>query len=297
MPNPSAGPGELLVRMTAAGINPLDWKIADGIYEKSRPHLFPLILGIDGSGTVEAVGTRVTQYRVGDRVFGQFLHNPVGTGTYAELTTVPENIGISTVPSGMGFDEAAALPTAGMTALATLDSLSLPSGASLVVVGASGGVGSFVTELAAARGLRVTAVARSRSAERLRSLGAAEVLDPSAGDAVAMLRERQPSGVDGLVDAMSDRPGFARWASVVRRGGAAATTTFSADVAALERAGVRGININLDPQPELLDRLAREIADHHLPIPLERRVPLSDAASALAELKAGRASGKTVVVL
>jgi len=282
--------------MAAAGINPFDWKVADGIFEHSRPHVFPLILGVDGSGTVESVGPGVVRYRVGDRVFGQFLHDPVGTGTYAEVAPVPEKIGITSVPEGMGFEEAAALPTAGMTALASLDSLALPPGSSLVVVGASGGVGSFVTELAVAHGLHVTAVARPHSAPRLQKLGAEEVIDPTDTHAPQAVLGSHPSGVDGLLDVMSDRPGFARWAAVVRRGGAAATTTFVADPEALGTAGIRAMNINLQPNAELLSRLAGEITKYRLTVPIERRVSLSEAPSALAEVRAGRAAGKTVVL-
>ncbi len=297
LPSPAAGREEVLVRVEFAGINPLDWKIAEGMYEGNRPHVFPLVLGVDASGTVEAVGPAVTRFQVGDRLFGQFLHDPVGTGTYAEFAPVPEASGVIRVPVGINAEEAAALPTAGMTALASLDSLALPRGASLAIVGASGGVGSFATELAAARGLKVTAVARATSAARLRSLGADQVVDPSSEDPHAAVARAHSSGLDGLLDAMSDRPGFARWAALVRQGGSAATTTFSADVEALQRAGVRGFNVDLHPTAALLERLVKEMVDHRLTIPLERRVPLPEAPAALAELKAGRARGKTVVAL
>jgi len=281
--------------MEYAGINPFDWKIADGLFEGHRPHVFPLVLGVDGAGTVLDVGPDVTRFHAGDRVFGQFLHDPVGTGTYAEFTPVPERIGIGQVPAALGLEAAAALPTAGMTALASLETLALSPGASLVIVGASGGVGSFATELAKARGLHVIAVARAGSADRLRSLGAEEVVDPSAGGAPAVVTRDHPSGVDGLLDVMSDRPGFDRWASVVRRGGCAASTTFSADVEGLQRAGRRAVNVDLHPTPDLLERLAREVIVHRLKVPLERQVELSQAAAALAELKAGKGSGKAVV--
>jgi NADPH:quinone reductase-like Zn-dependent oxidoreductase len=297
LPSPSVGREEVLVHVEFAGINPLDWKIAEGMYEGDRPHVFPLVLGVDASGTVEAVGRGVERLRVGDRIFGQFLHDPVGTGTYAELAPVPERSGVIRIPAGMHAEEAAALPTAGMTALASLDALALPPGASLAIVGASGGVGSFATELAAARDLKVIAVARTSSAARLRSLGAAEIVDPSSEDPRAAVARAHPSGLDGLLDAMSDRPGFARWTQLVRRGGAAATTTFSADIESLQRAGVRGFNVDLRPTVSLLERLTRDVVDHHLTIPLERRVRLPEAAAALAELKAGRARGKTVVDL
>jgi NADPH:quinone reductase len=295
LPVPPFGPAELLVRVAFAGINPLDWKIGEGFYQGSLPHVFPLVLGVDAAGTVEAVGPSVTRFRVGDRVFGQFLHSPVGTGTYTDLAPTPEGIGVARVPDELKMEEAAALPTAGMTALACLDALALGPGATLVIVGASGGVGSYATELAAANGIKVVSVARASSESRLRSLGAEEVIDPSAGDARLAVSRNHPTGVDGLLDAMSDRAGFALWTSVVRRGGAAVITTHSADSADLQRAGVRGGNVDLQPTAKLLERLAREVIVHRLKVPVERLVRLNEAAAALAELRAGRGSGKTVI--
>jgi NADPH:quinone reductase-like Zn-dependent oxidoreductase len=295
LPTPTAGAGELLVRVEFAGVNPYDWKIADGALEGSRPHVFPLVLGIDASGIVEAVGPEVDRFHPGDRVVGQFLHDPVGTGTYVELAPAPEGIGIVRVPSQMASPEAAALPTAGMTALAALETLNLEPGSTLVIVGASGGVGSFATGLAAARGIRITAVARAGSASRLRNLGAVEVIDPTTGDPLALLRKAHQNGADGLIDAMSDTAGFTRYAGMIHRAGTAVSTTFSGDPRAVERAGVRVVNLDLHPTAELMARLVREVLDHHLPVPLERRVRLAEAPAALAELKAGRGHGKTVV--
>jgi NADPH:quinone reductase-like Zn-dependent oxidoreductase len=292
---PTASPSEMLVRVGFAGINPLDWKVSEGFYDGSRPHVFPLILGVDGAGTVEFAGTDIARFRVGDRIFGQFLHSPVGTGTYTEFTTVPEGIGVARVPDGMTMENASALPTAGMTALSCLDALALGTGSSLVIVGASGGVGSFATEIAASQGIKVTAVARSSSAARLRSLGAEEVIDASSEDERASVAAVHPSGVDGLLDVKSDRAGFTSWMSVVRHGGAAVITTHSADPEALARAGLRGGNVDLDPTAELLERLARAVMDRGLRVPLERQIRLGDAAQALADLKAGRGSGKTVI--
>jgi NADPH:quinone reductase-like Zn-dependent oxidoreductase len=297
LPLPVAGPGELLVRVHFAGINPFDWKIADGVLDGYRPHVFPLILGVDAAGTVANVGAGVNRFQVGDRVVGQFLHDPVGTGTYTELTTVPQSIGVVKVPAELPLPEAAALPTAGMTALAALDALRLSRGASLLLVGASGGVGSFVTALAGPQGLRVTAVARESSSARLRAMGVADTIDPTTSEPVDALRRRHPSGFDGLIDVMSDRTGFDRYATLVRPGGTALTTTYVADLPALERSGRRGVNLDLQPNAELLGKLIRQLIEHRLPVPLERRVRLSEAPAALAELKTGRGHGKTVIEL
>jgi len=297
LPQPTAGTGEVLVRVAYAGVNPYDWKIADGILDGSRPHVFPLVLGVDAAGTVEAVGAGVSRFRAGERIFGQFLHSPVGTGTYAEWTVVPAANAVAAVPSEMALDEAAALPTAGMTAYASLELLGLSAGSSLLIVGASGGIGSFATELAASRGIRVIAVARAASAERLRALGANEVFDPGSGDVRALVAKSHAGGVDGLLDVMNDRQAFAEWTSVTRRGGAAVSSVYSADSESLQWAGLRGGNVDLQPSAELLSALAEEVSVHHLRVPLERRIRLPDAPLVLAELRAGRASGKTVVDL
>jgi NADPH:quinone reductase len=294
---PTPETGEVGIRLLAAGINPFDWKIIDGVLKARRPHRFPLILGVDGAGVVDAVGPASRRFRVGDRICGQFLHDPVGTGTYAERTTVPESIGVAPIPSGMDPTSAAALPTAGMTALHALDTLNVPQGGTLLVVGASGGIGSFVTRLASARGLRVTAVARSGSGPRLRSMGAAEVLDYDPDHLLDRARGLHPSGVDGLLDVMSNATEFARLAQLVRVGGVAASTTFVAAPESPTPEGVTKVNLDLRPSAELMERLMTEVRSRHLAIPVERRIRLEEAPEAVAESRAGRAQGKTVIVL
>ena len=297
LPKPSPRSGEVLVKMAAAGVNPFDWKILDGMFEGRRPHVFPLVLGVDGAGTVDTVGSGVTRFRPGDPIFGQFLHDPVGIGTFAEFATVPESIGVSHVPSALAPVEAAALPTAGMTALDSLDRLELSAGSTLLVVGASGGVGSLATQLAAARGIHVIAAARPGSADRLRALGAREIVDASAADLVERVREVHSEKLDGVLDMVSDRFRFGRLAALVRPGGRAATTVFVADPQAARSGGVLAVNVDLQPSSELLDRLAQEVVARHLRVPVEHRIPLSEAPAALAESRSGRASGKTVIVI
>ncbi len=290
-------PGEVLVRLEAAGVNPFDWKIVDGIFEGRRPHVFPLIVGIDGAGTVVSVGEGVRRFQVGDRVCGQFLHDPVGIGTYAEFATAPERIAISRVPKEVAVTAAAALPTAGMTALDALDVLAIPSGGTLLVVGASGGVGSIATSLAARRGITVLATTRPASETVVRKLGAKETIDPGRSDLIEAVRRMSPNGVDGLLDAGSDKPTFARYASLVRRGGTAATTTFVADESASAADGIRRVNINLQPRHALLDRLLTEAAEGRFIVPVERTMPLSEGPRALAESRARTSVGKMVLTI
>ncbi len=294
---PEPGAGEVRVRMSAAGLNPFDWKIADGVLKDAMPTRFPLVLGVDGAGYVDRVGPGTSRFVVGDPIFGQFLHSPVGIGTVAEYSTVPESIGVAKFPPELEPDAAAALPTAGMTAVRALDVLELRAGNTLVVVGASGGIGSYAIQLGRARGLRVTAVARAGATDRLRTLGASEVIDYAGSGLAERLRQRFPDGVDGLLDTFNAGPEFARLAGVVRRGGHAATSVHAAPPDLSATLGVTVVNVALQSNTKLLERLLHEVEEHHLVVPVERRIPIEDAPAAYAESKAGRAVGKTVVHL
>ncbi len=296
LPAPSPGPREIVVQVEAAGVNPYDWKVLDGLL-RPRPHVFPLIAGVDAAGRVAATGSGVRRFRPGDRVFGQFLHDPVGTGTYAELAPVPEAIAIARVPSSLSSREAAALPTAGMTALDSLDRLSVAPGGALVIVGASGGVGSIATQIASARGIRVLAVARPRSAERLRRLGADTVLDGSDPGWVESLRALRPEGVEAVLDLMSDPVQFAHNVEIVRPGGRAATTVYAAGSNLVPPPEVGVLTIDLQPSAALLERLVEEMLAWHLQAPVERTISLAQAPDVLAEVRAGQGVGKTVIAL
>jgi len=293
LPARSPAGGEVRVKLDYAGVNPFDWKIVDGVLDGHRPHEFPLILGVDGAGTIDAIGPSVTAFRVGDRLFGSFLHDPIGRGTYAEQVTVPVTNALLRTPDVLSSDRAAALPTAGMTALDALDTIGAVPGSVLVVVGASGGIGSFLVPLAASLGLHVVAVARRPSHGRLLALGASQVIDAEAADGPAQVRAQHPRGVGGLLDLVGPAEAFRRWAGVVQNGATAATTVY----AATPVPGIRTVNINLQPRAELLDRLAREVVAGRLRVPLERTAALADAPTIVLEGRAGRLSGKTVLRL
>ena len=251
----------------------------------------PLVLGVDGAGTVDRIGPGVHRWHVGDRLFGEFLHDPVGRGTYAEFATVPESNALMATPDALSGEEAAALPTAGMTALDALDTLALGPGQSLLLLGASGGVGSFVVPIAAAARVRVVAVARPASHARLRAIGAGETVDATLADPVASVRQLHPAGVDGLLDLVSSGPAFERWARLVRPGGVAASTVYASGTVP----GVRTVNVDLQPRAELLARLLTALERGGFRPPVERTVPLSEAPGVVGDGRAGRLSGKTVL--
>ncbi|SEQ92850.1 NADP-dependent oxidoreductase [Lentzea albida] len=195
-PDPVPGPAEVLVRVAAAGVNPLDHKLRSGHVPSLNGELpFPQVLGMEAAGTVLAVGEDVTGLAVGDRVTGFAL---TGAGTYAETTLL---LGTSTarIPDALPATWAATIPVAGTTALDVLDQLDLPAGSSLLVNGIGGGVGIAVAQLARHRGLVVTGTASTGKRDLVESTGATFV-DYTAGDVVELLRAEAPDGFDALVD-------------------------------------------------------------------------------------------------
>ncbi len=295
VPEPAAG--EVAVRMEAAGVNPFDWKIADGVLDGRRPHRFPLVLGVDGAGVVTSVGRSAGRFRVGDRLFGQFLHDPVGIGTYAEVATVPTGIGIAPTPESWSSVEAAAVPTAGMTALAALERAGVGPGGTLAIVGATGGIGTFATALAVAQGVHVLAAVRPEVVDRARGLGAEWVVPLGTDEAVERARALRPNGCDALLDVMDPREAFLRWAGLVRPGGVALSSIYAAPPNAPDGPRARLVNLDLQPSSELLDRLVTRLRSSRVRIPVERTIPLEAAPAALAESRTGRLRGKTVIAL
>lgn len=299
-PKPEPDPGEVLVRLTAAAINPMDWKIAEGQLVGQLPHAFPLILGVDGAGHVEALGEGIDRFSVGDAVFGQFFRVPVGSGgTFAEYVAVPEQSMTSViqpVPDGIPLPAAAALPTAGMTALGALDATGLQAGQTMVIIGATGGIGCFATQLAVGRGGRVIATAQPDTREWITRLGAAETTGYEPEEIVGRARSSCPEGVDVLLDLVGNPEVFETCVAAVRDGGTALSVNFGAPAEPPARARVHMSNyILMDGKPGLLARITEEVSAGRVTVPVEDEISLDDVVSARDRKKVGGTRGKTVV--
>lgn len=292
---PAPKPNQLLVRIAATALNPFDWKVADGIMEGAMPAVFPLVLGQDAAGTIAAVGSKVTRFKPGERIFGQFFHSPVGEGTFAEYAVVSETGTVAALPADISFETAAALPTAGMTALSLVETLDLEPGALLLVVGATGGVGSFVTQLAAAGKLRVLATAGAADTERVRNLGAAEIYQSRNAALIEEVKRNHPQGIDGLIDLVSDAAGLTAMLDLLRAGGRVLTTVFAADEKALGARGLGGGNFEVKGNSALLTRLSELVATGKVVVPIEHTIALEEAPDAIERSRAGHSKGKTVI--
>ena len=300
LPVPTPGPGEMLVRLHSAALNPFDWTLAQGWVATRALHVFPLILGVDGAGVVVRCGPGVQRFSAGDRVYGAFLHPPDGRGTLAEYVTVPVTATIAPAPGTIPLAAAGAAASAGMSALALLELTHLVEGQSVLIVGATGGVGSIATQLAHERGAHVIATAQADAAAQMRSLGAAATIDHTAAPLAAELVPLIPEGVDILIDLVSDPGAFAANLALVRPGGHAASSRYAATTAAPRSRGITVTNLDITGHHaslELLDRLTSAIDGGHLTVPITTELPLEQAPGALAALHGRGARGKTLVVI
>jgi NADPH2:quinone reductase len=297
VPTPEPGRGQVLLKIRAAGMNPMDRMLASGDW-RPMPATFPMVLGADGAGLVETLGEGTSRFSVGDDLFGQLLISPLGSaGTYAEYVAVTEDAPLAKVPTGLDDVVAAALPTAGGAGLALVDLLEPLTDKTVLIVGAGGGVGSFATQFAVNAGGNVIANVRVQDAERMRAYGAIETIDHTKAPLPQAVRQARPDGIDALIDLVSDADNFAALGSLVRPGGTAVTTQYVADEAALSATGITGINFALQASSELLERVADAVADGRIVAPPITRMSLEDAPAGLSSAEARSASGKTVITL
>ena len=289
LPAPTLGPNEVLVRVHGSSVNPVDNGIAAGMLRQMGvEYEFPAILGRDYAGVVEQVGAEVTRYAVGDEVFGFLLHaNPtVHHGSWAELIAVPQDMYISGAPQGVDLGTVGAAPLAGIAAMMAIDALDLSEGDTVLIVGASGGVGSLAVQLAARAGATVVAPALAEDEAYLRELGVSEVL-PRDDDLAAAVRERYRDGFDAVLDLVNYAPDVP--AALVKDGGRVASPTGAAGE------GPGRTMVMATPTPENLQRLARLLADGTLRVPVQETYELAKAPDALTALATAHTRGKLAI--
>jgi NADPH:quinone reductase len=297
VPTPSAGPGQVLIRLWAAGVNPMDAKLASGEW-RPAPAVFPMVLGVDGAGVVEAAGEGTTRFVPGDEVFGQLFIPPIGaSGTYAEYVAVTAEAPLARVPDGVDLVVAAAVPTAGLTGLSLVDLVEPLDDQVVLIIGAAGGVGTFATQFAVNAGAKVVANVNAGSEDRMRSYGVKETIIRSEESVKDALRQSHPDGVDVLIDLVSEAKSFASNATFVRPGGTAITTQYVADLEALQASGVRGVNFALRATSDLLERVGKALTDRKIAAPPITRISLDDALGMFRPQAQSHANGKTVIVL
>ncbi|MEU1196631.1 NADP-dependent oxidoreductase [Streptomyces sp. NPDC005813] len=279
---PSPGPGQVLVAVRAAGVNPVDWKQRSGYRRpgEADPEL-PVVFGNEVAGVVLETGPDVTGFAVGDEVFG----SPVAGG-YAEYTLLPVTV-TAHKPAGVSFPDAATLPVAAATAYDGLRQLALPAGATVLVTGAGGGVGVAALQIARAFGLHTVGVAAEGKKDLVESLGAAHVA--SGPDLAARVRAAAPDGVDAVFDLVGGE---------VLEAAATLLTDHTKLITGADRATAArlgGAPVARARTAAVLDEVARLVVEGRLRPFVTRTVPLDRAGEALRAIEEGHTRGKIVI--
>ncbi len=290
IPVPTAG--EVRVRVRAASLNGFDVGVASGAALDFMPHNFPVVVGKDFAGEVDAIGDDVDGFQVGDHVFGVVMKDALGDGSFGEYVTVPVALGIAQLPDGIAFTDAAALGLAGTAATDAFDAAPISDGTVVLIAGATGGVGQQALQLAVRAGAQVIATAHStEEVELVTNLGASSTVD-YRGDIVEQVHALHPEGVDvalhfaGAPDAV---------VPVVKQGGTFVSTMLrsAADVPV---EGVNVVSIYANPSQDTLDRIAARHADNHTTVTVQRVYDLEQVPDAIGDFSAGTL-GKLVIAI
>ena len=292
LPVPEPNAQEVLIAVDAAGVGTWDASQRNGEWVEGDED-FPLILGIDGAGTIVAVGARVERFAIGEYVYSYSYSNPKG-GYYAEYVAVSAGK-VAPVPGALHETSAGALPALGLTALQGVDdALGLADGETVIVHGASGNVGMLAVQFAKHRGTRVLATASGPDGvEFVRRLGADEVIDGRRDDIGAAAKRFAPDGIDAVLAFVGGHE-LTGCLDALRRGGRVAYPN-GIEPEPKKRRGVRIKAYDAEAGPREFERLGREIERAHPEIPIAEVFSLEDAAKAHERLDRGHVLGRIVL--
>lgn len=292
-PDPDIGPDDVLVRVHAAGINPVDWKVRQGYVKGVIDYPLPMILGWDVSGVVERVGDKVTAFVVTDEVYGR--PDIRRNGAYAELVAVRASE-LAKKPRSIDHIHAAAVPLAGLTGLQTLfqappghTAADLRAGQTILIHAAAGGVGSFAVQLARLRGARVIGTCSAANVDYVRALGADQVIDYNAARFEDLV-----SDVDVVADYVGGDVQTRSW-STLRKGGILVSVISPPSKELAAQHGARAGYVFIEPSASGLEELAGLIDAQKLRVEVSKTFPLSAAREAHQLSQQGHVRGKLVL--
>ena len=286
-PRPGSGSAEVLIRVHAAGVNPVDWKIRAGYLKEFRPYTFPLILGWDLSGVVEATGPGAVKFKKGDEVYSR--PDSARNGAYAEYIAVKE-AEVAFKPRSIDHIHAGAIPLASLTAWqAIFDTAGLSAGQKILIHAAAGGVGSFAVQLAKWKGAYVIATASGRNQSFLRELGVDEPIDYEETRFEDLVRD-----VDVVFDTIGGDTQKRSW-KVLKKGGILVSIAAPPSAEEAAKNGVRQAFIFMTPNGAELTEIGRLVDSGKLKPVVETVLPLPDARRAHELSQTGHTRGKIVL--
>jgi len=287
VPIPEPKEDEMLIKVFAAGVNSFDGVLRSGKYAKVFKTQLPWNPGYDVAGTVEKVGSKVTKFKVGDSVYA-FISIRTGGG-YAEYAIAKQNQA-ALKPATISFVEAACVPSVALTAWqAIVDKANLQAGQTVLIQGASGGVGLFAIPIAKIRGAKVFATASTSNQDFLKQLGADVAIDYKTQKFEEIAKD-----VDVVVDGVGGET-LARSYPIVKKGGILVSLVGRLDQAQLDKYGIRGASLEVEPDSNQLAQIGRLIDEKKIKVVVSQTFPLADAAKAQAQADTGHARGKIVL--
>ena len=287
VPRPEPKENQILLRVIAAGVNPVDAMVRSGMFGKSAKDAFPLTPGADIAGIVEKVGSKVTRFKTGDPVFAYVSLE--GGGGYAEYALAAER-DAAAKPKSLSYVEAAAVPIVALTAWqALIDTAKLGAGQTVLIHGGSGGVGSFAIQIAKASGAKVIATASTTNQDLLKQLGADVAIDYTKQKFEDVAKD-----VDVVLDSVGEDT-LARSYGVVKKGGFIVTLVARVDQAELDKHGIHGASLSVEPNSNELVEIGKLIDQKKIKVIVSQTFPLSEAMKAHEQVATGHTRGKIVL--
>ena len=294
VPFPEPAADEVLIEVAYAAVNPVDWKIREGMLAGMFPHEFPVILGWDAAGTVKDTGKNVTGFRIGDRVYAYCRKPKVGFGTYAEFVTMNQ-AAVAPMPKNVGFAEAACIPLAGLTAWQSLfDAAKVQAGDRVLIHAGAGGVGSLAIQFAKHTGAEVLTTAGEANHAYVKSLGADVAIDYTKENFIDAVRKREPGGIDLVIDAVGNDVQRKSY-EVLKKGGRLVSIVNVPSEEEARRYGVEAAHVFVTPDGEQLRRIGALIESGAVRPPDLQEMRLEEAAEAQRRSQAGHVRGKIVL--
>jgi alcohol dehydrogenase len=287
--DPSAG--KVLVKIKAAGINPVDWKIREGYMQQMMPLQFPSPLGMDFSGVIEKVGQGVSEFRQGDEVYGQASLMSGGSGAFAEMALANADT-IAHKPKSLGHPEAAGLPLVGVSAwLALVETISLQKSQKILIHGGAGGIGSVAIQLAKHLGAYVATTVSTKDKQFAKELGADEIIDYQTQTFEELIRD-----CDAAFDTVGGET-YSRSFKVLKRGGIIVSMLEQPNQELMKQFGVKAIFQFTQLSRDRLTKLAQWVDQNNIRVNVDKTFPLEEAGKALDYQRDVHPRGKVVLAI
>jgi NADPH2:quinone reductase len=295
LPTPQPTENEVQIQLYYTSVNPVDWKIREGMLQNLLPHEFPLIPGWDAAGVVTALGSRVKKFKVGDKVFAYCRKPTVQWGTYAEYICF-EADHVAKIPNNINFAQAAAIPLVGLTAWQALfDFAKLNKGESILINAGAGGVGSFAIQLAKNIGARIVTTASPQNHDYVKELGANFVIDYHQSNYAHEIKNLIPEGIDVILDCVGGKT-LEDSLNLIKTNGRLVSIVRHLDTSKLPPAKkIQFSFVFVSPNGNELAKIASLIEEGKIHTPHLQELPLEEAAKAQEMIREGHTRGKIVL--